>query len=207
MSKVKICGLSRVEDVYAVNREMPDFIGFVFAESRRRIDEMTAAALREKLDAGIETVGVFVNQETEFIADLYKKGIIDLAQLHGDEDSGYIERLRGRAASLGRRPMRIIKAIGIGDKQRELPAGADYLLFDTASEQRGGMGKTFDWDILRDYGWPPYFLAGGLTISNVASGIELLAPFCVDVSSGVETDGVKDAMKITEFIRIVREAS
>lgn len=198
MSKVKICGLRRLEDIDAVNRARPDYIGFVFAESRRRVNAETAAILKERLDAGIEAVGVFANQEIGFIMDLYRKGIIDLVQLHGGEDGEYIRHLRESCGC------RIIKAVNVGVALPPSPEGSDHLLFDTASEQRGGSGKPFDWSTLQDYNGPPYFLAGGLTTVNVREAISLLAPYCVDVSSGVETDGVKDAKKIEEFVCFVR---
>lgn len=198
MSKIKICGLRHTEDVNAVNRALPDFVGFVFAESRRKVDEKTAAALKERLDERIESVGVFVNQEVGYISDLYRKGIISHVQLHGDEDSGYIKRLHESCGC------RIIKAASITNALPALPQGADFVLFDTASALRGGSGKTFEWSILNDYKGPPFILAGGLDASNAGKAVELLHPFCVDVSSGVETDGFKDAGKIFEFVRMVR---
>jgi phosphoribosylanthranilate isomerase len=198
MSKVKICGLRLLEDVAAVNRALPDFAGFVFAESRRRVDMETAAGLKQGLDARIRTVGVFVNQEVDFITVLYRKGIINLIQLHGDEDSEYIRRLKKDC------DCPVIKVVSVGKVLQPLPLGADYALFDAASQQRGGSGTRFDWSILQGYGGPPYFLAGGLTPENVREAVRLLAPFCVDVSSGVETDGVKDTKKINEFVRLVR---
>ena len=199
MSKVKICGLSRIEDIDAVNRALPDFIGFVFAQSRRQVDERTAAMLKEKLDHRIEAVGVFVNQEIETIANLYQSGIIDLVQLHGDEDDQYIRRLKESCGC------RVIKAIGVGSALPPLANEPDYLMFDTLSDRRGGIGKTFDWGLLKDYSGMPYFLAGGLTSSNAARAISLLAPFCADTSSGVETNGLKDEQKIVEFVRTIRE--
>lgn len=198
MIKVKICGLGRVEDIDAVNRVLPDFIGFVFAPGSRRIDIATAAALKERLDKRIGAVGVFVNEDMETIRRIYDSGIIDIAQLHGDEDSGYIKRLRELCGC------RIIKAIGVGGALPPLPDGPDYLLFDVLSSRRGGTGKIFDWNILKEYRGLPYFLAGGLSVDNVPRAMNDLAPFCIDVSSGVETDGVKDGNKIAEFVRLVR---
>ena len=198
MSKVKICGLSRMEDIDAVNRALPDYIGFVFAKSRRRVDEATAAMLKERLDRRIKAVGVFVNQDAGIIAGLYKNGVIDLAQLHGDEDESYILRLKESCGCP------VIKASGVGDVMPRLPKNADYLLFDTLSEQRGGTGKIFDWGILNGFQGPPYFLAGGLGLENVCEAIKTLSPFCVDVSSGVEKDGLKDAEKVQELVRFVR---
>ena len=198
MSKVKICGLGRVEDIETVNRVMPDFIGFVLAPSRRRIDIKTAAELKVKLNPRIEAVGVFVNEDINVVASICKNGIIDIAQLHGDEDDLYIKQLKEICGC------RIIKSIGVGSVLPPLPENPDYLLFDTLSDQRGGIGKCFDWHTLKGYHGVPYFLAGGLTIDNVAASIRLLNPFCVDVSSGVETKGSKDAEKIEKFVEIVR---
>jgi len=199
MSKIKICGLSRVCDIAVVNRVKPDFVGFVFAPSRRRVDVKTAAALKQILDPGIEAAGVFVNEDIAVVSEIYRNGIIDLAQLHGDEDDEYIRRLKADCGC------KVIKAVGVGDvfPVSELPVGADYLLFDALSARRGGTGRAFDWTVLKCYGLP-YFLAGGLSSGNAADAIGLLRPFCVDVSSGVETGGVKDANKIIEFVNTVR---
>jgi len=200
MSRVKICGLRRAEDIDAVNRALPDFIGFVFAESRRRVDAGTAAALKGMLDTRIKAVGVFVNQELDYISALRREGIIDIAQLHGDEDGEYIRLLRENA------DCGVIKAVSVGKALPALPEGADFLLFDTASALRGGSGRTFDWSILAGYTGPPYFLAGGLDISNVAEAVTMLEPYCADVSGGVETDGFKDADKISRFVQAVRRS-
>ena len=207
MSKVKICGLSRMEDIEAVNRALPDYIGFVFAPSRRRISIGAAAGLKERLNPNIEAVGVFVNENLEVIGEMCKSRIIDIVQLHGDEDGLYIRRLKELCGC------RVIKAIGIGYGLHDLPAQPDlsdlsvqpdYMLFDTLSGQRGGAGRAFDLNVLKGYSGQPYFLAGGLSAENVAVAIRLLSPFCVDVSSGVETDGIKDAEKIEEFVYLVR---
>ena len=192
-----------MEDISAVNRALPDYIGFVFASSRRQIDEKTARMLKKHLDARIKAVGVFVNQKIEFVADLYRNGVIDIAQLHGDEDSGYIERLKERCGC------QIIKAIGIGDNLPPENIGLktgliDYYLFDYLSGQRGGAGKTFDWDVLKKYSGPPFFLAGGLNLANIPYAINSLDPFCIDVSSGAETDGRKDKDKIDQIVRLCR---
>ena len=198
MSKIKICGLRRIEDIEAVNHALPDYIGFVFAQSRRRVDIKTAAMLKEKLDIGIKAVGVFVNEDISAISEIVQSGIIDLIQLHGDEDDLYIERLKEIC------DCPVIKAVGVGGTLPLLPKAADYLLFDTISTQRGGVGKAFDWNILNEYHNMPYFLAGGLSTENVSEALSQLLPFCVDVSSGVETDGFKDPEKINEFVQLVR---
>ena len=203
MSKVKICGLTRVEDIDAVNYSKPDFIGFVFAPSRRRVSIDTAAALKAKLDPQIKSVGVFVNEAVESVAGIYNKGIIDIAQLHGDENPEYIQRLKDVCECP------IIKSISVGANYAipifdPFPIAPDYLLFDTTSAQRGGGGKAFDWHILEGYSGLPYFLAGGLSAATVTGAIHLLGPHGIDVSSGVETNGIKDAAKIDEFVRKVR---
>ena len=190
MVKVKICGLTRAEDIDAVNSVLPDYIGFVFAPSRRRIDRKTAAMLKERLDPRIKAVGVFVNQDFSFITGL--KGIIDIAQLHGDEDGGFIRRV-GEVFP-------VIKAVGVGEALPVLPEEPDYLIFDSP---HGGSGKCFDWTLLKGVN-SPYFLAGGLNRENVSGAIKMLGPFCVDVSGGVETDGFKDVEKIEKFVKIVR---
>ena len=198
MTKIKVCGLSRLEDIAAVNRLLPDYAGFVMAESRRRVDVKTAAMLKERLDPRIKAVGVFVNANMADVAEMYRNGVIDLAQLHGDEDGGYIGRLKDKC------DCPVIKAVGVGGAPPLFPAGCDYLLFDTLTQQRGGAGRTFDWHIIKGYRGPPFFLSGGLTAENAPDAIRLLAPFCADVSSGVETDGIKDMVKIEKFIEAVR---
>jgi phosphoribosylanthranilate isomerase len=198
MSKVKICGLSRPQDIDAANRALPDFIGFVFAKSRRQVSQAEAAALKERLDPRIKAVGVFVNEDIERIAGLCQRGIIDWVQLHGEEDEAYLARLRLRTGCP------VIKSVSVGADLPPLPKGADYLLFDTASIHRGGTGQAFDWRVLQGYQGTPYFLAGGLSPQNVAQALRALTPYCVDVSSGVETDGVKDPQKIDAFVRMVR---
>jgi phosphoribosylanthranilate isomerase len=200
MSKVKICGLSRIEDIEAVNSVLPDFIGFVFAESIRRVDEKKAALLKGKLDERIEAVGVFVNEDAETISNLYNNGIIDMVQLHGDEGPDIIKRLKEGCGC------RIIRSVRVGDTRPVIPKGPDHILFDTMSAQCGGAGKTFDWHIIKDLTEMPYFLAGGLDASNVRDAVSFLSPYCVDVSSGVETGGKKDPAKIDEFVKLVRMA-
>jgi phosphoribosylanthranilate isomerase len=197
--KIKICGLFRDEDVLYVNEAKPDYAGFVFAESRRRIDFRTAARFRRVLADGIESVGVFVNAAPETVKSLYEYGVIDLAQLHGGEDEAYIARLKDICA------VRIIKTVRCsGLKAPPEYAGtgadtaADFLLFDSG----GGSGERFDWRLL-DFagGGPvkPWFLAGGVNVDNINEAA-LLKPFCVDVSSGAESGGFKDREKIARLV-------
>ena len=202
MAKVKICGLTRMEDIIAVNRYKPDYIGFVFVpESRRHITVQKAVELKKKLDPAIQTVGVFVNQTIEWVAELCSVGLIDIAQLHGEEDDDYITALQNMTG----KP--VIKALPASDETIHAVSAADYLLFDTPAAERGGTGKTFSWTKLETVQSNPYFLAGGLHNGNISTALTLLNPFCVDVSSGVESNGVKDAHKIESFIASVRKFS
>ena len=143
MTKIKICGLKRTEDISYVNELLPDFAGFVFAKSSRQVDAKKAAELKKQLSPKIKAVGVFVNAEPEFIDKLYQKQIIDLAQLHGDETADYIHRLKNLCPSLP-----LIKAVRVQSTKQILEAEklpCDYLLLDTwQKDSYGGSGKTFD---------------------------------------------------------------
>ncbi len=198
MTKIKLCGLTRPCDVEAVNELLPDFIGFVFARnSRRYISPENAAGLRKRLRPGISAVGVFTDEKPEAVAELLSRGVIDIAQLHGGEEEAYIGRLR----ALTDKP--VVKAFRI-DEPRDIARAqnstADYVLLDSGP---GGTGTVFDWNLLRPMR-RPYFLAGGLNAGNVKAAVEELAPYAVDVSSGIETGGVKDIRKIREFVHAVR---
>ena len=195
--KIKICGLTRTCDIEAVNAAKPEYIGFVFAESRRRVTPEQAADLRRGLSDGIIPVGVFLYEKAAFIAELVKNGTIGMIQLHGNEDDEYIKSLK----QLTDAP--VIKAVPVqkaGDVQKYDLSSADYLLLDNKT---GGTGHAFDWGLIGKSA-KPYFLAGGLNIDNVAAAINQTAPFAVDVSSGVETNGLKDFVKINDFVGRVR---
>ncbi len=198
MAKIKLCGLSRLCDIKAANELMPEYIGYVFAEkSRRYVSPEQAAKLKEQLSKDIKSVGVFVNAKPEYIVDLLGSGMIDIAQLHGGESEEYINRLR----RLTDKP--IIKAFSVNgerDIEEANASGADYVLLDSG---KGGTGTVFDWDLIRKMN-RPYFLAGGLTVSNVGNAVEKLRPYAVDVSSGIETDGYKDRNKMEMFVKAVR---
>jgi phosphoribosylanthranilate isomerase len=198
MTKIKICGLSRTEDIEYANICKPDYIGFVFAPSKRRIDAEKATMLREQLMPGIKCVGVFVNADIGFLGEICSAGIIDLVQLHGDEDAEYIRKVK-RITQLP-----VIKAVQVGE-ELNMPSGEpDYFMFDAPSTSaRGGSGETFDWNMIGRYEGD-YFLAGGLNPENVEAAIRKLKPFCVDVSSGVETEGKKDFKKMRDFVMAVR---
>lgn len=201
MTKIKLCGLTRLPDIEAANALMPDYVGFVFArKSRRCVSPEQAKALREQLAPGIRAVGVFVREDPEAVAGLLTGGVIDVAQLHGGEGDDYIRRLR----ALTDRPL--IQAFRVeseADLLRARASAADCVLLDNGA---GGTGAAFDWELIRDFD-RPYFLAGGLGPENVAGAVRALHPFAVDVSSGIETDGKKDHNKMRAFVEAVRTAS
>ena len=201
MTRIKFCGLSRACDIVAANELMPDYIGFVFApKSRRYVDEKKAAALRALLHPDILAVGVFVKEETDFIARLLQEGVIDIVQLHGNENESYLEALREKTD----KP--VIQAFGAdsGETVRKAKnSQADFILFDSAG---GGTGQIFDWNVLAGVK-RPYFLAGGLNAENAEEAVRALHPYAVDVSSGIETNGVKDREKMRKFAAAVRAAA
>ncbi len=197
MTKIKLCGLSSVSDIEAANAIKPEYIGFVFAEkSKRYVSKAQAAVLKSKLDADIKAVGVFLDNDIDTVASMIELGIIDIVQLHGSEDEEYIAKLR----TVTDKP--IIKAFVIRsqeDVKRAERTSADFVLLDGGK----GDGKTFDHGLLKSIK-RPYFLAGGLNPGNVREAIKKLQPYAVDVSSGVETDGVKDKEKMAAFAAEVR---
>ncbi len=198
MTKIKLCGLSRMEDIETVNAIKPDFIGFVFAErSKRRVSPLKATELKSKLDPDIKAVGVFLNDDLDMVAAMLNLGIVDLVQLHGAEDEDYLQKLR----KITDKP--IIKAFIIRspeDVERAESSTADYILLDGGK----GEGKSFDWSLIKDIK-RPYFLAGGLNPDNASEAVKTLKPFAVDVSTGIETDGKKDSEKMTAFAAAVRK--
>ncbi len=196
---IKICGLMRGEDVLYVNEVSPEYIGFIFVRDRRRyVSPKTAKLLRSQLKPGITAVGVFINEDPRTVAELWQSGLIDMAQLHGQEDEQYIKDLRSLTS------LPLIKAFRVESKEdieRAEQSSADYILLDNGI---GGTGSAFDWSLLAGVK-REYFLAGGLNAENVSQAISFARPFAVDVSSGVETDGKKDFQKIRAFVRSVRE--
>lgn len=200
--KIKICGMRRKEDIRAANRWRPDAIGFI-CTSRfwRYIPMEQAAELRGMLDPSITACGVFVNEPYEYIAEYLKKGIINAVQLHGDEDEYYIRQLR-KVMIFQDTMVPVIKAFKISSERDMLRAKAsiaDYVLLDSGA----GTGQRFDWKLIRDIG-RPFFLAGGITPENIREAAERFRPYCLDLSSGVETDRVKDPEKIRRAIENLR---
>ena len=201
MSKIKICGLKRIEDIQYANELKPDYVGFVFAGTKRKIDYDTAKELRSHLDDGIKVVGVFVNEKISFISKLISAKIIDCVQLHGDEDERYIEELKKTVKAP------IIKAVRVQTESDIRKAGkldVDYLLLDAYSkDEYGGSGHGFDKSLIPD-DIDDYFIAGGIDRTNIKDIILTYQPYCVDVSSGVETEGFKNKELMKEVISIVR---
>ena len=200
MTKIKLCGMRRPADIEVVNELNPDYIGFIFAsKSKRYVDPDTAKELKSLLSPSIKAVGVFVNEEIENVAKLLNENVIDMAQLHGDEDEAYIAELR----KLSDKP--IIKALKITseeDIKRADAISADFVLLDSGA----GSGMVFNWGLIKGIK-RPYFLAGGLNPENVEEAVNTLNPYAVDVSSGIETDGFKDRNKMTAFVSNVRKES
>ena len=199
MTKIKLCGLTRPCDIAWVNELRPDYIGFVFAKkSKRYAAPELAAQLKALLNPEIQAVGVFVNEDVDMVAELLRAGIIDVAQLHGKEDESYIAALRAKTD----KP--IFKAFRIdseADVAKANASSADFVLLDSGN---GGTGTVFDWQLLQGIA-RPYFLAGGLHPGNIGEAVKALKPFGVDVSSGIETDGLKDQAKMAQFVQAVRK--
>lgn len=214
MQKIKLCGMMKPCDIEYANRVKPDFVGFIFANTRRKISAAQAKQFREALDAEIPAVGVFVNEDISVIASLVQDGCIDMIQLHGEEDADYIRRLREIC------DVPVIKAVKVQTVEQIRQAAAlpvDYLLLDTYRKGvLGGTGEAFDWELLREakaaagdtaegelFG-KPYFLAGGLHAGNLREAAAL-GSYGLDISSGIETDGSKDFTKMVEVMELVRK--
>ena len=214
MQKIKLCGMMKPCDIEYANRVKPDFVGFIFANTRRKISAAQAKQFREALDAEIPAVGVFVNEDIPVITSLVQDGCIDMIQLHGEEDADYIRCLREVC------DVPVIKAVKVQTVEQirqtaTLPV--DYLLLDTYRKGvLGGTGEAFDWELLREakaaagdtaegelFG-KPYFLAGGLHAGNLREAAAL-GSYGLDVSSGIETDGSKDFDKMAEVMELVRK--
>lgn len=199
-TRIKLCGLTRPEDIRAANAAGADYVGFVFAEkSHRFVFPDAAAQLKALLDERIQAVGVFVNAPVEQVAGLLAAGTIDMAQLHGSEDEAYIAALRQRTSKPILQSFRVDSP---ADVARAVRSQADFLLLDNGP---GGTGQRFDWSLVQEV-TRPFFLAGGLCPENVAEAVCTVRPYAVDVSSGIETGGVKDAAKMQAFVRAVRQA-
>ena len=198
MVKIKICGIKRLEDIEIVNRYKPDYIGFVFADSKRKVSHDLAKELRNNLDSDIIPVGVFVDSPQDEILKLFDDGIIEIAQLHGSESEQFILDLKKKTDG----ELKIINAIEMTQEVDLLEyndSNSDYLLLDSGK----GSGKTFDWSLIRKDIKKEFFLAGGLNSENVTQAIDEFNPYAIDLSSSLETDGFKDENKIKEIMEVI----
>lgn len=211
MTSVKICGLRTLADVEKVNKYLPEYIGFVFANTKRYVTDEQALEMKQALDSRIKAVGVFVDEPIGHVISLCERGIIDIVQLHGAESEEYIRELKQKTDTC------VIKATKVQTPEQVsalMSEEADYMLFDTYKKGAlGGTGVRFPIEILeksldemkaQGKTVKPFFLAGGLDSENVADVIGRTQCFAVDVSTGVETDGVKDEAKIRQFIENVK---
>ena len=199
-TKIKICGLKRPEDIAYVNEAKPDYCGFIieFPKNSRNVTGNQVRILIAKLDKNIIPVGVFVNAAPERVEELLLDGTIRIAQLHGQEDDDYIRRIQKNTGS------QVIKAFSVKtaqDIELALKSPADYILLDQGG---GGTGQTFDWSLIPEIK-RPFFLAGGLGPDNLEQAVDMIRPYAVDLSSSVETDGVKDRSKILEAVNLVHK--
>ena len=224
--KVKMCGISNVETIPAIIDAKPDYMGLVFAPSKRQVTVEQAKTLVEELykqnvvgnnseveqtepvtsldtasSETIKTVGVFVNETVENLLKIAEEVKLDVIQLHGDEDESFIQILKEQSN------VEVWKAVQVrsaADAEKWIDSSADMLLFDAYhKDERGGTGEVFDWSSLDEFD-RPFMLAGGIDSTNVARAIRTVRPYGIDISSGIETEGVKDNEKIKAFTNIVR---
>lgn len=200
-TKIKLCGMFRDRDIDYVNEAKPDYIGFIvmFPKSHRNIDLETALRLKSRLSTDIKSVAVSVNAPVERFAEFAKSGAADMLQCHGSEDADYIAGLK-RLTNVP-----IIKAVKVtsaADIEAAQLLGADYLLLDSGT----GSGRAFDHSLIdREKIRVPFFLAGGLTPENLGQAIRQIRPYAVDLSSGIETNKLKDLKKILAAVKEVRK--
>lgn len=228
MTRIKLCGLTRIQDIEIANKLKPEYIGFIFWDrSSRNVSAIQAARLKGKLDPEIKAVGVFVNAPAEQVISYYNVGIIDIAQLHGNENEEYIKKLHDagltviKAFKMKKTCENINLAGNANIETPEKPTGnaitetygkstddviteavkssADYIMFDPGK----GEGATFNWQLIKGIK-REFFLAGGLIPENIEKAVETVQPFAVDVSSGIETNGHKDPDKMAAFVKNTR---
>jgi len=198
-TRIKFCGLRREEDVKKAASLGADFFGFILsARFKRYIEPEEVARLKKYVPSSAKTVGVFVDEEPGYVAEFAELADLDMIQLHGNEDEAYIAEIKEKT---GLPIIKMIKPESIDDIISARQSPADLILLDSGA---GGTGKVFDWSLAESLG-RDYILAGGLTPDNVAGAVERLKPFAVDVSSGVETEGIKDLAKMKAFAAEVRK--
>lgn len=211
MPKVKICGLKTLEDVEIVNKYLPEYVGFVFAPTKRFVTDEQALMMKQALAPQIQAVGVFVNEPIEHVLSLCSRGIIDVIQLHGDETPEYITEIKNRTDTTVIKTVRVQSSEQVSSMVTPL---AEYMLFDTYKKDAyGGSGERFPLEILQKslkelenqgVSIQPFFLAGGLTPGNIEEVLGTQDCYCIDVSTGVETDGHKEEAKVRELIEKIR---
>ena len=216
MTRIKLCGLTRIQDIEIANKLKPEYIGFIFWDrSSRNVSAIQAARLKGKLDPEIKAVGVFVNAPAEQVISYYNVGIIDIAQLHGNENEEYIKKLHDAGLTV----IKAFKMKTTGENihlagnaitetygkstddviTEAVKSSADYIMFDPGK----GEGATFNWQLIKGIK-REFFLAGGLIPENIEKAVETVQPFAVDVSSGIETGGHKDPDKMAAFVKNTR---
>lgn len=197
--KLKICGLKRPEDIAYANEYKPDYVGFIinFPKSHRNVDLDRLRLLSKEVDPAIKKVGVFVDEPVDSIAKMLEEDLIDIVQLHGNQDEAFIQALRQET------DQEIWKAFSIAsteDVAEAKASSADKVLLD---QGRGGTGKSFDWSLIQDFD-RPYFLAGGMNLETIPLALEQLTPYGIDTSSGAETNKLKDPEKMKNLVRMVK---
>lgn len=197
-TKIKICGIKSPEDAEYCNEYKPDYVGFVFYKKSRRCVSEEKAEMLKKIIPDIKTVGVFVNENQDFISSLYNKKIINIVQLHGDEDEKYIKNLREKIPQA--EIWKAFKIRSYADIESAKNSSADKIMLDNGY----GTGESFEWSLIENI-TRDFILAGGLTPENIPEAIKKLKPYAVDISSNVETDGKKDKWKIKAAVEAARE--
>ncbi|MDO8685932.1 MAG: phosphoribosylanthranilate isomerase [Clostridiales bacterium] len=212
--KIKICGIKNAKEVDIINKFLPDFTGFVFAPGKRTVTSIRAGILSQMMDKSIKKAGVFVNATIEEIIEIIDVCPLDIIQLHGEENRQYINLLKIRLNAMSKLPLpevwKSIKAINRETILQTMSQGVDRYLLDTCIKGRtGGTGIAFDWKMAADIKAANQLIivAGGLTPENVAEAVKITDPYAVDVSSGVENDGLKDQDKVESFITNVRNVT
>lgn len=202
--KLKFCGLRREEDIEYANETSPDYIGFVFAKSKRQISNDTAKILKKRLKYGIISVGVFVDSPLEEIVEY--NDAADVFQLHGNENAQYISKLRTLLPH--KEIWKAVRVRNADDIANAMALDADKFVFDAFSPSAyGGTGLTLDFDLItstRQLIDRPFFIAGGINADNIAETEARLEPFGIDLSSGIETDGYKDLQKMKAITSILK---
>lgn len=214
--KIKLCGMMRECDIAFANEAKPDYVGFIFANTRRKISKEQAITFKNALASDIKAVGVFVDEDVDIVADLANCGAMDIIQLHGKEDALYIEELKKKVDN----NIEIFKAVRVKEASQIVEAAkldVNALLLDTYRKGiLGGTGECFDWEIITEArklsgcadeaGYicgKPFFMAGGIDVDNFEQAMKS-NPFGLDISSGIETDGQKDKDKMIEIVRRIR---